>query len=237
MRHVACEPGTRRAQIPRRPGGSPERRAGASQGASTCAPRYTRVLSGDHGCIATLHAGRPEADLLFTLPKHADWDLGVLTRYIRHPHPPVQRDMLIGVPAAARRSLGRDRSHPPRASLRSGGSTPAHAHRDGVVRRHSPDRPRPAPRRSRPDRPEDHGADSSEGSLLSDPGRHPVADPLRSLVRAAHPRGRRSGAARGGGTDRLDEGEEPADWTPAADYGRRGGAAAVGTGVRLRSPR
>ena len=48
-----------------------------------------------HGCIATLHAGRPEAELRFTLPKHADWDLGVLTRYIRHTHPPVQRDMLI----------------------------------------------------------------------------------------------------------------------------------------------
>ena len=49
-----------------------------------------------HGCIATLRAGRSEADLLFTLPKRADWDLGVLTRYIRHTHPPVQRDMLIG---------------------------------------------------------------------------------------------------------------------------------------------
>ena len=49
-----------------------------------------------HGCIATLRAGRAEADLLFTLPKRADWDLGVLTRYIRHTHPPVQRDMLIG---------------------------------------------------------------------------------------------------------------------------------------------
>jgi two-component system NtrC family sensor kinase len=48
-----------------------------------------------HGCIATLHAGRPEAELRFTLPKRADWDLGVLTRYIRHTHPPVQRDMLI----------------------------------------------------------------------------------------------------------------------------------------------
>ena len=47
-------------------------------------------------CIATLRPGRPKADLLFTLPKHADWDLGVLTRYIRHTHPPVQRDMLIG---------------------------------------------------------------------------------------------------------------------------------------------
>ncbi len=49
-----------------------------------------------HGCIATLRAGRSEADLLFTLPKHTDWDLGVLTRYIRHTHPPVQREMLIG---------------------------------------------------------------------------------------------------------------------------------------------
>jgi two-component system, NtrC family, sensor kinase len=47
------------------------------------------------GCIATLHAGRPEADLLFALPKQAEWDLGVLTHYIRHTHPPVQRDMLM----------------------------------------------------------------------------------------------------------------------------------------------
>ncbi len=48
------------------------------------------------GCIATLRAGRSEADVLFTLPKQTDWDLDVLTRYIRHMHPPVQRDMLIG---------------------------------------------------------------------------------------------------------------------------------------------
>src|SRR5215471_9635407 len=49
-----------------------------------------------HGCIATLRAGRSEADLLFALPKRAPFDLRVLTRYIRHTHPPVQRDMLIG---------------------------------------------------------------------------------------------------------------------------------------------
>jgi two-component system NtrC family sensor kinase len=49
-----------------------------------------------HGCIATLRAGRSEAELLFTLPKQTDWDLGVLTRYIRHVDPPLQRDMLIG---------------------------------------------------------------------------------------------------------------------------------------------
>ena len=58
--------------------------------------RDTRELfRATHSCIATLHPGRPEADLPFTLPKHADWDRGVLTRYIRHPHPPVQRDMLL----------------------------------------------------------------------------------------------------------------------------------------------
>jgi len=48
-----------------------------------------------HGCIATLHPGRTHADLLFTVPKHAGWDLDVVTRYIRHTHPPVERDMLI----------------------------------------------------------------------------------------------------------------------------------------------
>jgi two-component system, NtrC family, sensor kinase len=58
--------------------------------------RDTREFFGaTHGCIATLHAGRPEADLLFALPKQEEWDLGVLTHYIRHTHPPVQRDMLM----------------------------------------------------------------------------------------------------------------------------------------------
>jgi len=59
--------------------------------------RDTReFFQASHGCIATLRAGRPEADVLFTLPKHTGWDLSVLTRYIRHTYPPVQRDMLIG---------------------------------------------------------------------------------------------------------------------------------------------
>src|SRR5207244_3347911 len=48
-----------------------------------------------HGCIATLHAGRPEAELLFTLPKDGKWNLDVLGRFIRDAHPPVQHDMLI----------------------------------------------------------------------------------------------------------------------------------------------
>jgi two-component system, NtrC family, sensor kinase len=48
------------------------------------------------GCIAELRAGCSEADLLFTLPKVADWDRSVLAQYIRHTQPPLQRDMLIG---------------------------------------------------------------------------------------------------------------------------------------------
>jgi signal transduction histidine kinase len=59
--------------------------------------RDTREFFGaTRGCIATLATGRPAANLLFTVPKQADWDLNVLTRYIRHTHPPLQCDMLIG---------------------------------------------------------------------------------------------------------------------------------------------
>ena len=49
-----------------------------------------------HGCIATLRPGGAQAELLFTLPKRSDWDLDILTRYIRHTNPPVGQDMLIG---------------------------------------------------------------------------------------------------------------------------------------------
>ena len=48
------------------------------------------------GCVAMLRRGSQAADLLFTLPKQRDWDLDVLTRYIRHTYPPVPGDMLIG---------------------------------------------------------------------------------------------------------------------------------------------
>jgi two-component system, NtrC family, sensor kinase len=48
------------------------------------------------GCIASLRPGRPQAELLFKLPKTGEWNRDVLTHYIRHTHPPVQRDMLIG---------------------------------------------------------------------------------------------------------------------------------------------
>src|SRR6476659_2974043 len=46
-------------------------------------------------CIAALHAGRPDAEVLFSIPKRGPWDLSLLTRFIRHAHPPVGRDMLI----------------------------------------------------------------------------------------------------------------------------------------------
>ena len=48
-----------------------------------------------HGCIATLQAGQPEADLLFTLPKDGSWNLDVLARFIRNGRAPVQHDLLI----------------------------------------------------------------------------------------------------------------------------------------------
>ena len=49
-----------------------------------------------HGCIAALGSGRPQADLVFTVPERRDWDLGVLSDYIRHARPPIQDDMLVG---------------------------------------------------------------------------------------------------------------------------------------------
>jgi two-component system NtrC family sensor kinase len=49
-----------------------------------------------HGCLATLRPGRSQAELLFKLPKAGEWNREVLTRYIRHTHPPIERDMLIG---------------------------------------------------------------------------------------------------------------------------------------------
>jgi signal transduction histidine kinase len=59
--------------------------------------RDTReFFSASHGCIATLRPGHAQADLLFTWPSPTAWNLDVLTRYIRHTHPPVQRDLLIG---------------------------------------------------------------------------------------------------------------------------------------------
>ena len=47
-------------------------------------------------CIASLQPGRSEAGVVVALPKDSSWDLDVLTRFIRHQHPPVQPHMLIG---------------------------------------------------------------------------------------------------------------------------------------------
>jgi signal transduction histidine kinase len=59
--------------------------------------RDTREFFGaTHGCIAALRSGRPDPAILFAVPMPADWDLDVLGRYIRHTHPPIQPDMLIG---------------------------------------------------------------------------------------------------------------------------------------------
>jgi signal transduction histidine kinase len=58
--------------------------------------RDTReFFAGTRSCIATLQAGRATADLWFSAPKDASWDMDVLTRYIRHTYPPIERTMLI----------------------------------------------------------------------------------------------------------------------------------------------
>ena len=171
-----------------------------------------------HGCIATLRAGRPEADLLFTLPKQADWDLGVLTRYIRHTHPPVQRDMLIG--SVRRRGgawgaialvgpgRGFDREDR-RLIARIAAVLSAAVHRI--------DRDRLLGVRDRIDRkimeqihPKDLFYQILDGirSLTL----------VRSFVGAPHPRRGRGIAARGGGTDRVDESQERADRTADSDH-------------------
>lgn len=68
-----------------------------SQKALRHALRDTRdFFQAAHGCVATLHPGRLQADLLFALPQQAGWDLDVLTRFIRHTRWPTQRDLLIG---------------------------------------------------------------------------------------------------------------------------------------------
>jgi two-component system, NtrC family, sensor kinase len=47
------------------------------------------------GCIAAVQPGRPDAEILFTLPKHAVWDMKALTRFIRYPRAADRRGPLM----------------------------------------------------------------------------------------------------------------------------------------------
>jgi signal transduction histidine kinase len=59
--------------------------------------RETREFVGaPYGCIAAAEVGRAEADLLFMLPKDGQWDLDLLGRFIRHDHPPLRSDLMMG---------------------------------------------------------------------------------------------------------------------------------------------
>ena len=191
-----------------------------------------------HGCIATLRAGRSEANLLFTLPKQTDWDLSVLTRYIRHTYPPVERAMLIGS-VKRRGGAGCDRAGSSRSRLRSRGSAADRAHRRGAVGGvHRIDRDRMLDVRDRIDRKimeQIHPKDLF----------YQILDGLRSLTHYDHSSAlliREDGegvAARGGRADRVDEGEQPADRPAASDHGRcrglcnrRRSTASIGTARR-----
>jgi two-component system NtrC family sensor kinase len=53
------------------------------------------ALDATHGCIAVPRDGAPGAQLLFAVPKGGQWDLGLLSRFIREEHPPRRDDVLI----------------------------------------------------------------------------------------------------------------------------------------------
>ena len=133
------------------------------------------MLEATHGCIAIVRDGGPRAQLLFAVPKDGDWDLDLLGRFIRHEHPPRKDDLLI---APLRRRGG---AWAALAFMRRGRPFERHdSHLLGRIARHRfrghPDHGSGTNAgRARPDRPEDHGAAPSEGSLLPDPGRPALA--------------------------------------------------------------
>ena len=72
------------------------------------------------GCIAELRAGDSEADLLFTLPKAADWERSVLARYIRSHAASASTRHVDRVGPSSRRRVGRDCACRAGPRLRSG---------------------------------------------------------------------------------------------------------------------
>jgi len=52
-------------------------------------------VNATHGCLAVVQGGRPDAHVLFAIPKNGQWDLDVLARFIRHERPEIRDDLLI----------------------------------------------------------------------------------------------------------------------------------------------
>ena len=137
------------------------------------------------GCIAVVEAGEPDAQSDGRAA--ARQSLGPRTHRPIHPAYPAAGPRRSGARAdpAPRRRLGRDGLHASVAAVRSRRRPAAGPDHRGRVGRDPGDGSRTHARGARPHRPADHGADPSEGPLLPDPRRPPLADPLRSLVGAA----------------------------------------------------
>jgi signal transduction histidine kinase len=52
-------------------------------------------LEAAHGCIAVTRDGMRSAHVLFSVPRDGAWDLELLSRFIRHEHPPRRDDLMI----------------------------------------------------------------------------------------------------------------------------------------------
>ena len=171
-------------------------------------------------------------------PKGGSWNLDVLTRFVRNARPPVPRDMLIAPLRRRGGAWGAIAAEPAGASRTisiTGACWDAIAEAVSEAI-HRIDRDRMVGVRDRIDRKIMEQIDPKD--LF-----YQILDGLRSLTQYDHSSAvlireeRRLGAPPRGRTDRLDQSEEPADWTSAADHGRCGGDAAFRAGVRLRSPR
>ena len=132
----------------------------------------------------------------------------MLTRYIRHTHPPVQRDLFIGSVKRRGGAWGAIALRRTGPSVRSRGSAPDRARCGGTCRPPFTGSTATACWAYATASTARSWSRSIQGSLLPDSGRHPIADPLRSFVGAAHSRGGRRVAAGGRRTDRVDQGQE-----------------------------
>lgn len=54
------------------------------------------LLTAAGGCVAVLGSGKPEVELTFSVPRHADWDRAFLTAFIRGGENPIPADLALG---------------------------------------------------------------------------------------------------------------------------------------------
>ena len=188
-----------------------------------------------YGCIARLQPGRPHAEILFSAPKGGRWNVDELDLVHRAPASPGPPGCVDGPPETARRRMGRTGLEPAAGHVQPRRPAPGDASGRDAVGRDLSHRQRPHGWRARSHRSKDHGADRSEGPLLPDPRRPPIAHPVRSLIGAADSEGKRSRPRPCRRADCVGQGEKPSDWPATSHCAGDRDAAHVGTGLRVRS--